>query len=1230
MTPARRAEMRYYRQLAMTMEAQPQGWTRKDNNNKRNSVDSGNTMLKDTEHASSGHHLCTNRGIVNDSAGEMESTLTTSGNSAPLNSSVIKKLVPCNELKPRTVTNANLRSVSVSMLGTFQQDILQSDCVVVMEPTQQHVVQNDSNETENGSVTLDARETEGLCIRTQDFSVQNSKIKGVLKVSDKCDLENMRHSCGFSLTDNVFGSDYIVYKPWDKVHNSNNNNEGHRVKPHQENISGVNGNRKRPEQVVTESGVNVNLVQSAQRKWVKNDMHHCLIDSSITPIIHGVKLNSLSLLSGTDDHGQKYRSDDNISDSRSESVNCKVFTHQNEIHSENSLEHVELQPEINSTFFLHSQKAEKPNVPVQDIPCLSKRAYNTDDISKPVEICEEVVDITKGVWSESCGNEDSLRFNIWESDGRVIMNKYNILKHNSPESTDFSGLADVSSSTPHLLMHENLEDSVSSAAMTSSTDLNHYMNITGSSSSGSPGRDVATLHNCKWSGQDVLHSTSNIVALQKSLLTKNNTSGQNLLLLTSRESNFISNHSSLTDQTEAQKYKQNFVCDKLGTGLNKDSACVVEELVVQNDSPGDLIVSSMKGCPVNVDFAVCTAKTFNEKNINCHVRNQAKCITIPKLKLHHNKFSDEHDDSETSAIPVHKCVHDSNNTEENVKKTNECGILKPEATPPRLVRQNSYTLDSPSPVLVAHMMMKKGKNSVHDMTESSGISPKPRRKAWDIMRTESNKKKGKSLFALLNEKAKSSKKIQSSIHASFTGHQDRHNSSLPASNTSSPIKLQTPFASVDCLPSAVSTESVKTFPHPSTTRKNKGSFKDSTSSVATKKINKPRTLQKKSPTKILRKKNLCAASQENLKKISKAEFVPLSSHQDIQGLILHMQSEHSQQMAELLAKQRKEQEELREAFLRQQNELMLDIHNVYSTAFCAPESHKLLAQEILPCDLSASCENGSFNSSISLIPSDLPSKSMPLGGAGTLETSHDMHDKCILSDTNLERFQTSISASVEKDQNVADNSLYQDLLLGKTQGSSDMTVLLEESSHVNVSVKEVTQNALQNCSPLRLSEPDTTEAHLLIYSSHPHITVNMGTQVLAPLQLGLLQKHNNDSGEENTYNKDDTLNTSCTVLPLSHTSQVISNVPASDTVALLGNMKHSLQRREVDFSHSSVPISPPVRECNTVESKDRQTDSIEGHSACIRQLFPAHEESGALHHIPPLSSNELENVSSVF
>jgi hypothetical protein len=114
--------------------------------------------------------------------------------------------------------------------------------------------------------------------------------------------------------------------------------------------------------------------------------------------------------------------------------------------------------------------------------------------------------------------------------------------------------------------------------MTSSTDLSHYMNTTGSSGSGSSGQDVAMFHNCKWSRQDVLLNTSDVVALQTALLSKTSASGQDVQLASSSSSNLISDHISLTDGTEAQCIQN--VDVNLGTFSNKDSVCVVLKLVV--------------------------------------------------------------------------------------------------------------------------------------------------------------------------------------------------------------------------------------------------------------------------------------------------------------------------------------------------------------------------------------------------------------------------------------------------------------------------------------------------------------------------------------------------------------------------------------------------------------------------------------------------------------------------
>jgi hypothetical protein len=371
------------------------------------------------------------------------------------------------------------------------------------------------------------------------------------------------------------------------------------------------------------------------------------------------------------------------------------------------------------------------------------------------------------------------------------------------------------------------------------------------------------------------------------------------------------------------------------------------------------------------------------------------------------------------------------------------------------------------------------------------------------------------------------------------------------------------------------------------------------------------------------------ASQGSPKKINGAEIVPLSSRQDLQGLILRMQSEHSQQMADLLAKQRMEQEELREAFLRQQNELVLEVCKVYSATFHAPGSQKQLAQQSPSCDHLRRHENGNFNSSINRLPSDLSSKSLSLGSGDTLETpTHDLHGKCILLDTNF-KILTSTSPSTDTGQNVTGSSLCQDSLQDRTQGSNEVTPHLQESSHKNEPVKEVPQNVLQDSSSFRLPESDRTERCFPVHSFHPCITGSASPQMLVPLELDTLQKYNSDSGEKNTRDKVN-IHANCAVLPLSCASGVVSNIPASETASLTKTVNHSLQRREVDTPPGSVPNSLFVHRCNSVEGKNRQTDSIQGRSPCIRQLFPAHEEAGASHQTLPWNCCDLEKVICLF
>ena len=1278
--------MCHYKQLAMAVEARLQSSTRKNWSDESIMEDNSVTMLAGTECSSSNHHFCTSTIVDGNSTCEMEPTLILSGESASLSNAVIKKLMPSNELEKRI-----LRTVEHSPL-------------LVLDPMQQPVLhQNCNSEVEyvGQFITIDARRQEGLCSENKDSSVQDCNSEGILVNDDitdhdKCCMENVQQDSSLILTKNIFSPNYTGFRPWKKVHNGNTSNECDTVlKTYQGIVSSLSGNKQETKRVVTDSDVSINMVESADHSLDEIGSHHSFLKTVMPDVNH----NSTSVVSDTDDNGQKCGAINGALESRPEFVNDKECMSQDENHSKNPLEPVKLQPEVNCTFPLHSEKAANLNVPIQNIPHLSKETHEGDNISEPGKICEESLDISKDLQSEYCSSGYCVRLNSLGSDRNIVMKKYISSGHSSPGHTEFR---DVTSDVPHLLTQENLEDSVSSVAMTSSTDLNHYMNITGSSDSGSPGQDFAG-YSSKLSGQDIHNNTSNMSAWHSPPLSENCVGGQNLQSGSCSQSTLISCHSSLIGD-KAQDTIQNIVDNAMGTSSRQESVCVAEKFVVQDDSSDHLRVSF----PGNVDCAICLTKNSHTacENMNCHVAKPAECLSVPKLKLQCNKSVHGHDDLETPTSLVSRCVQESNSTEKSLNAVSGWDIPKPETPRPKLVRQNSYTLDVPSPLLVAHIAMQKEQNFIYDMTGSLNMSPKPCRKAWDLAKAKSkwklDRKKGNSLFAVLDKKDKPNNNINcddtiSSSCVFLAGGQDHHISSLPASNASSPVKVLTPFASLDSLPLAISIESVKTFPQPSTPRQNKGSCiasipstvtivtnrsrasqkkspasntsrsakhptpsalldrlpsvspkntpknflqpssqmknKDSSKcsvlSTPTKQSsNRSRTCQNKSPAKTVKKNlpmaNLHMASQDNLKKISDFEYVPLSSQQDIRRLILHMQSEHHQQMADLLAKQRLEQEKLREAFLQQQEELVLEIRKVHSTALCASDSQTLVAQQTPSRDCLANHENGTLNSSINPFPSGLSSESLSFENTGTSVTSVcDVTDKGILLDTNLERFLTITSASTEKRQTVSGNGLCKDAMQDKA--SNDITSHLHKSSHENMSVEEVPRNPLQNCNSVIFSDSNSIESYLPVDSSH------QSPEVLVPPQLGKLQKRNSNSGEETTKIRVDTCNADSAVSCLSSAyPRTMSSVAASGTVSLPVTVNHVLQRTEADFASSCVPNIPPVHESGSVDVTEGWNNDIKGRSPCIRQLFPSCEEADDLHHKHPPNRSELEQVRLLF
>ncbi|KAJ9590662.1 hypothetical protein L9F63_016290 [Diploptera punctata] len=515
----------------------------------------------------------------------------------------------------------------------------------------------------------------------------------------------------------------------------------------------------------------------------------------------------------------------------------------------------------------------------------------------------------------------------------------------SPET---GRVSDTSNSTLHLVLHDNVvDDSTSSIAMTSSTDLNQYMNMTGSSGSGSPSQDASHLSGDDSVQRSTLNSTVKLYPNNQDLTASFN------------ERNLC-----LPNQHFGNEFVQSFI-----SGI--DNYIENRPLLQGNQSVIEKLSSSEKN-RVNDESCNVYPQYKNESDI--------KCLIVPNVKLQKNKSTE--DDStimKKSAIPVYKQIHSPPYNE--LKSQEQQDDRKPEESPPRLVRQNSYTLDSPSPLLIAHLETQKGKKSSHDMTEDVTVSSKILNKTSNShknKKSDSISKKGNSTSSSpSSSRTKVNRNSYASPHKnnSMNKVREHNNHSLPASNASSPIKFQSPFKSLDCLPSAVSKEPNKLIIQTPIPNKRKEFSKSSASKDMRSNSLSPKNLPKRTTIKNLSMENISVRDNKCIpvKRMSNREdkSVALDENcnniasksgseedtgnkilqQDLHGLVMKLQSEHSYQMAELLSKHKKEQEALQKAFIEQQNLLTLEIYKICPEVFSSPESEKFINSETILCSV---------------------------------------------------------------------------------------------------------------------------------------------------------------------------------------------------------------------------------------------------------------------------------------
>lgn len=195
--------------------------------------------------------------------------------------------------------------------------------------------------------------------------------------------------------------------------------------------------------------------------------------------------------------------------------------------------------------------------------------------------------------------------------------------------------------------------------------------------------------------------------------------------------------------------------------------------------------------------------------------------------------------------------------------------------PPRLVRSNSYTLDSPSPMLLAHMeaeLKKNVRNETGIDQASASLNPGPARRVWDVDSTKNMPNWSTRIVSNADSKVLSPKKsFLRSMSAQPTSSHSIENTEILVDASQKQIKCK-------------SSNSPKS-------RKNLGQ------------------LPHQDNKDIVQGSNVHATSSLPVNDESKDK---------VRALLLQLQLQHNQEMEELINRQRKEKESIRLALLEEQ------------------------------------------------------------------------------------------------------------------------------------------------------------------------------------------------------------------------------------------------------------------------------------------------------------------------
>nr|CAD7199047.1 unnamed protein product [Timema douglasi] len=325
--------------------------------------------------------------------------------------------------------------------------------------------------------------------------------------------------------------------------------------------------------------------------------------------------------------------------------------------------------------------------------------------------------------------------------------------------------------------------------------------------------------------------------------------------------------------------------------------------------------------------------------------------------------------------------------------TRDCVTSYESSSPPRLVRSNSYTLEAPSPILLAHLEQMKilsaSRDSIMQLQVAGSATPK-RRKGWHIPSNSLNivpfsgpqdisvTVPSSALFALPQGEPKLARKVTTHSKGTLTNQQSpyRKSSSLPSTVSSSPVKLNTSFMSVDLL----QCEASKTVKVSSSSKRD--TFQKSTKNISSSAIAKTTTSKNTTPKSCRlnhtskERSNISSPSlptncvntaedENDSKMYSKLPIYLLECNarselakdyctdterqpcklpeQDVRQMLEAVEAKYKQEMAQLLEHQRYQQEKV----MMEHKRMLYKLHHQGIPLVAMPESTRLLDLAIL-------------------------------------------------------------------------------------------------------------------------------------------------------------------------------------------------------------------------------------------------------------------------------------------